>query len=231
MEGSDLYMSISYIWAVREKLNKRIEAVIQETRRYMNHNPFLEEKNFLDTITNTLLTILYEKSSETEEHSKRMENYCCFIGRGLQLSSNDMNELSLLALLHDIGKVCINPKILMKPGALTSAEWEEMKCHSECGYQIAQAIPELAKVADLILSHHERWDGNGYPLGLKGEEIPIPCRILAVIDAYDAMINDRVYRKAMTQEDAILEIERNAGTQFDPEIIDVFINMIMDIRP
>jgi HD-GYP domain-containing protein (c-di-GMP phosphodiesterase class II) len=231
MEGSDLYMSISYIWAVREKLNKSIEAVIQETRRYMNHNPFLEEKNFLDTITNTLLTILYEKSSETEEHSKRMENYCCSIGRELQLSSNDMKKLSLLALLHDIGKVCINPKILMKPGALTLAEWEEMKCHSECGYQIAQAIPELAIVADLILSHHERWDGNGYPLGLKGEEIPLPCRILAVIDAYDAMINDRVYRKAMTQEEAILEIERNAGAQFDPEIIDVFINLIMDIRP
>lgn len=227
MEGSDLNMSISYSWAVREKLNKSIEAVIHETWRYMYHNPFLEEKYIIDSITNTLLTILYEKSSETEEHSKRMQNYCCSIGRELQLSPKDMNELSLLALLHDIGKVCINPNILKKPGALTLAEWEEMKCHSECGYQIAQAIPELASIADLILSHHERWDGNGYPHGLKGEEIPLPCRILAVIDAYDAMINDRVYRKAMTEEEAILEIVRNAGTQFDPEIIDVFIITIM----
>ncbi len=189
---------------------------------------FLDSKSYRDAITNTLLSMLYKKSSETEEHSKRMENYCYSIGKKLQLSSKEMNELSLLALLHDIGKVCINPNILQKPGSLTSVEWEEMKLHTELGCRIVQAIPGLAKVADLILSHHERWDGNGYPRGLKGEEIPLQCRILAVADAFDAMTNDRVYRKALNREEAILEIERNAGTQFDPEITSLFIKIIMD---
>lgn len=140
-----------------------------------------------------------------------------------------MDELSLLALLHDIGKVSINPNILQKqPGALTSAEWDEMKRHPEIGYRIAQATPELAIVSDLILSHHERWDGKGYPRGLKEEEIPLPCRILAIADAFDAMTNDRVYRKAMSREEALLEIERNAGAQFDPVITNLFIKNIVD---
>ncbi len=188
----------------------------------------LDSNSYQIDITNTLLSMLYEKSSETGEHSKRMENYCYSIGKELQLSSKEMNELSLLTLLHDIGKLCINPNILQKPGSLTSVEWEEMKLHTELGCRIVQTIPGLARVADLILSHHEHWDGNGYPRGLKGEEIPLQCRILAVADAFDAMTNDRVYRKAMNREEAILEIERNAGTQFDPEITSLFIKIIMD---
>lgn len=221
-------MSISFDLAVKEKLNKSIQEVIQETWEYIYHHKFMDEKSLQNAITNTLLSILYERSSETEEHSRRIENYCNSIGRKLQLSSKEMNELSLLTLLHDIGKVCINPNILKKPGPLTSTEWEEMKYHTESGCRITQVIPELSKVADLILSHHEHWDGNGYPRGLKGEEIPLPCRILAVIDAFDAMTNDRVYRKAMIREEAILEIERNSGTQFDPEITSLFIKTIMD---
>lgn len=188
----------------------------------------MDSNSYQIAITNTLLSMLYEKSSETEKHSKRMENYCYSIGEKLQLSSKEMNELSLLALLHDIGKLCINPNILQKPGSLTPVEWEEMKLHTELGCRIVQAIPGLERVADLILSHHEHWDGNGYPSGLKGEEIPLQCRILAVADAFDAMTNDRVYRKAMNREEAILEIERNAGTQFDPEITSLFIKIIMD---
>jgi len=103
-----------------------------------------------------------------------------------------------------------------------------MKRHPEIGYRIAQATPELAIVSDYILSHHERWDGNGYPRRLKGEEIPLLCRILAVTDAFDAMTNDRAYRKAMSRKEALLEIERNSGSQFDPTITSLFINTIMD---
>ncbi len=179
------------------------------------------------SIINTLLAILYEKSMETEEHSKRLETYCHSIGRKLRLSSKEMDELSLFALLHDIGKVEINPDILKKPSSLTAEEWAEMKRHPEIGYRIAQTIPELATVSDYILSHHERWDGKGYPRGLKGEEIPLPCRILAVTDAFDAMTNDRVYREAMSREEAILELEENAATQFDPAITNLFVEIIV----
>ena len=192
----------------------------------MYHQKLLDGKSYRNTIINTLLTTLYEKSFETEEHSKRMEQYCLAIGRELQLSTRDINELSLLALLHDIGKVTVNPSILQKPSKLTLAEWDEMKRHSEIGYRIAQATPELTVVSDLILAHHERWDGKGYPRGIKGEEIPLACRILAVADAFDAMTNDRVYRNAISIEEAIKELERNAGSQFDPEIVKVLLEYL-----
>ncbi len=187
-------------------------------------------KNCCSTTIDTLLAILYKKSRETVEHSKRLGEYCYAIGQRLGLSSKEMEEISLLALLHDIGKVGIHVNILHKPGALTSGEWEEMKKHPGIGCRIARSIPELSVISDLILSHHERWDGKGYPRGLKGEEIPLSCRILAVADSFDAMTNDRVYRKAMEKEKAIQEIESNAGTQFDPRIAEIFVKIMTDIE-
>lgn len=223
VDEGGLHMSISFGCAIKETLDESIQAVMREAEEYMYHQKLLDGKSYRNSIINTLLATLYEKSNETEEHSKRMEKYCHSIGRKLQFSSKELDEISLLAILHDIGKVSINPSILQKPGSLTPAEWDEMKRHTEVGYRIAQATPELANVADFILSHHERWDGNGYPRGLKGEEIPLPCRILAVTDAFDAMTNDRVYRRAMSREKAILELERNSSAQFDPEIVSLFI--------
>ncbi|MGC4018689.1 MAG: HD domain-containing phosphohydrolase [Muricomes sp.] len=129
--------------------------------------------------------------------------------------------------MHDIGKVGINPNILQKCGPLTNEEWAEMKRHPEIGYRIAQETPELAVVADLILAHHERWDGQGYPRRLKGEEIPLACRILGVVDAFDAMTNDRCYRQAMSVEEAILEIKRKSGSQFEPQVAQLLIEIIL----
>lgn len=228
VDGSGLLLSLSLGCAVKDIMEDSIWNVMRQAEEHMYHQKLLDGKSYRNAIINTLLATLYEKSNETEEHSKRMEDYCHSIGRKLQLSTKEMDELSLLALLHDIGKVSINPNILQKPGALTTAEWDEMKRHPEIGYRIAQATPELAIVSDLILSHHERWDGKGYPRGLKEEEIPLPCRILAIADAFDAMTNDRVYRKAMSREEALLEIERNAGAQFDPVIANLFIKNIVD---
>jgi diguanylate cyclase (GGDEF)-like protein/PAS domain S-box-containing protein len=226
LDGNTLHLSLSLGCAAKETMEKDIRTAMQEAEEYMYHQKLLDGKSYRNAIINTLLATLYEKSIETEEHAKRLETFCHAIGQKLQLSSKEMDELSLLAILHDIGKVGISQNILQKPARLTPAEWEEMKRHPEIGYRIAQTTPELAIVADYILSHHERWDGKGYPRGLKGEEIPLLCRILAVTDAYDAMTKDRVYRNAMSKAEAILELEQNAGTQFDPAIVSLFIETV-----
>ena len=226
INGIDLRLSISLGCASKNNTNEDIQAVISKAEEYMYRHKLLDCKSYRNSIINTLLVSLYEKSNETEEHSKRLEKHCHLIAQKLQLSSKDMDELSLLALLHDLGKVSVEHNILGKQGTLTTKEWDEIRRHPEIGYRIAHATPELAIVADLILSHHERWDGKGYPRGLKGEEIPLACRILAVADAYDAMTNDRAYRSAISSEDAIYELERNAGTQFDPTIIKIFVQLL-----
>ncbi len=223
---SGLFLSLSLGCASKESMKSDIQSVMREAEEYMYHQKLLDSQSYRNSIINTLLATLYEKSNETEEHSKRLEKYCHCIGRALKLSSKEMDELSLLSLLHDIGKVSIDPAVLQKTGPLTAAEWEEMKHHPEIGYRIAQATPELATVSHFILSHHERWDGNGYPQGLRQDEIPLICRILAPVDAFDAMTNDRVYRKAMSTQEALLELERNSGIQFDPNITGILIKAI-----
>jgi len=146
----------------------------------------------------------------------------------MELSENELNSLELLAALHDIGKVTIDEKILNKPGKLTPEEWIEIKKHPDAGYRIAMASPKLMPIADLILCHHERWDGTGYPQGLKGEEIPLLSRMISVIDAYDVMTEYRSYRRPISKTAALEEIKRCAGTQFDPQIAQTFIELMME---
>jgi len=224
-EGA-LHLSVSLGCAVKTVPEEALQRALQQAEESMYHQKLLEGKSYKNSIINTLLATLYEKSMETEEHAERLKDTCRAIGSQLKFSEEDMSELSLLAILHDIGKVGIHQSILQKSGPLTPGEWEEMKRHPEIGYRIAQNTPELLVVAEYILSHHERWDGKGYPRGLGGENIPILCRILAVADAYDAMTNDRIYRKALKVEDALQELNRNAGTQFDPYIVDLFVKTV-----
>lgn len=136
-----------------------------------------------------------------------------------------MTDLKLLARFHDIGKVGVPDRVLFKPGPLTPAEKKIIQRHCEIGYRIAVSSPDLAAIADFILKHHEWWNGQGYPLKLKGEEIPLACRILAVVDAFDAMTSDRPYRKALTKEQALAELVHCAGTQFDPCLVEIFVRM------
>lgn len=193
------------------------------------------EKLYLGTsarnkIVNALLAALSERDHLTEGHGRHLQHLCRTLGEKMGLSRQQLANLALLAQVHDIGKVSIPDRILFKRGPLTEEEWEIMRQHPEKGYRIALASPDLAGIADLILKHHEKWDGTGYPLGLKGEEIPIECRILAIADAFDAMTSDRPYRKAKTVEEALEEIRRCAGTQFDPELVKVFLQVILTIR-
>ena len=137
-----------------------------------------------------------------------------------------MDELTIVAKLHDIGKIGISEEILLKTGNLTDEEFEIVKTHTEKGYRIIKASNQLDNVAKGVLTHHERWDGEGYPLKLKGESIPLISRIVSIADAYDAMTNNNVYKKTLKKEDAIKELRRCAGKQFDPEIVKVFVEYL-----
>jgi HD-GYP domain-containing protein (c-di-GMP phosphodiesterase class II) len=145
----------------------------------------------------------------------------------LGLNNKDIEELRTLGLLHDIGKIALDNEILDKPGRLNDAERREVRRHVETGYRIMSSLNEFAPLANNILTHHERWDGQGYPQGLKGESIPLAARILTVAEAYDVLTTDKPYRQALGKEAALEEIRKNAGTQFDPDIARIFIDKVM----
>ena len=177
----------------------------------MYQRKLLEHNTTHSSIIHSIQATMRERSNHTKEHSDRMIKLSIDLGAALGLSDEQLLELDLLSRLHDIGKICIDESILSKPGKLTEEEWAKVRQHPQVGYKIAQASTELARISEYILSHHERWDGNGYPKGLSGTKIPLLSRIIAIIDAYDAMTQDRSYRKAMPKEYAIDEIIGNAG--------------------
>jgi diguanylate cyclase (GGDEF)-like protein/PAS domain S-box-containing protein len=186
------------------------------------------EKSARNLLLKNMLKTLGAKSFETKEHAERMERLSVKLGEKIGLSREKLNHLSLLASLHDIGKINIDEEILKKPSALTSVEWETIKKHPEKGFAIAHAIEEFVPVAESIRSHHERWDGTGYPQGLEGVEIPFLARIISIVDAYDVMINGRSYKKAISQKEAIQELIGCSGSQFDPELVEAFVGIISD---
>lgn len=148
------------------------------------------------------------------------------IAEEMYLNSAEINMISYCGLVHDIGKVIISEHILNKPGRLDSDEWIKMKTHCEKGYKILSSTSKFSELAESILYHHERWDGKGYPQGIQGKAIPLPARIIAIADAYDAMTDDRPYKEIISKEKAIEEVHNNAGAQFDPEIAKVFIEHV-----
>jgi HD-GYP domain-containing protein (c-di-GMP phosphodiesterase class II) len=194
----------------------------------MYQNKLSENKSIKNKIVQGLISTLEVKSNETKEHTVRMTKLSLNFGKYLNLSNSEINRLSLLSNLHDIGKITVDDKILKKSEKLTEEEWEAMKKHSEAGYNIANSSEEFALVAEEIYSHHERWDGNGYPRGLKGKEIPFLARIIFLIDTYDVITSGRPYKKEMSRSEALKELENCAGSQFDPELAADFINFIKE---
>lgn len=219
-------ISISLGASTTDNINKDIHQTFKEAEDKVYRQKLLQEKSIRSSIMNSLKVGLETKSVETEEHTERLVKNALKIGKKLRLTMAELDELILVAKLHDIGKIGISEEILLKPDKLTIEEYEIMKSHTEKGFRIVQASSELIHVARGVLTHHERWDGNGYPLGLKGQEIPLLSRIVSVVDSYDAMTNDRIYKKAISKKDAINELQKNSGTQFDPDIVKVFIDIL-----
>ncbi len=180
------------------------------------------ERLFLGTIR-TLVATIEAKDHYTRGHTERVTAYATELGRHLDLSARDRADVRLASLLHDVGKIGIPESILTKPGRLTEPEFEVMKRHPVIGAEIAGNIDNIERVRGIVLAHHERWDGTGYPGGLTGEEIPLGARILAVADAYDAMTSSRTYRRNFSREEIVLEFQRCAGSQFDRGIVEVFL--------
>jgi len=227
VDGGSIYPSIALGYATKNIETETMDGIFMVAEESMSRHKLLESKSVHNSIISSIKAIMFEKSQETEEHAERMVELSRSIGLAMSLTEDQLNELELLSTLHDIGKMGMDAKILSKSGELTEEECSEMRKHPEVGFRIAQATSELRPIAEYILCHHERWDGTGYPQGIIGEQIPLLSRIVAIVDSFDAMTNDRAYRSAMTKGEAIEEIKRNSGTQFDPEIARVFVEKVL----
>ncbi len=219
-------VSIALGWAVKTQAEEDVWQILKEAGDRMYSDKFLHDQNYKETVINVLQSALWEECMETKEHGERLKVTCREIGERTGLSSQQQSELELLAMLHDIGKVAVDRGILAKPGPLSDKERQRMRRHVETGYRLARAVPEWSSIAEYILSHHERWDGRGYPRGLKGEEIPLLSRILAVAHIYDALITKRSYRRQVSRKRALAILKRKAGKQLDPEVIDIFCRLV-----
>jgi response regulator RpfG family c-di-GMP phosphodiesterase len=211
----------------RKRYQKKLERKVRDRTAELR-SAF---KDIAQTYQNTLLALvaaLDAREHETSDHSQRVVKYTTAIAERLSLQGPELEELGRGALLHDIGKIGVPDAVLLKPGKLTPAEWGEMRKHPDIGHQMIQSIPFLATPATIVLSHQERFDGGGYPRRLRREEIHIGARIFAVADTLDAMTSDRPYRKATSFENAMAEVQRCSGSQFDPEVVRAFVDIGVD---
>lgn len=216
-----LPLSVSQGYALSETVTP-LKALFERADTVMNRKKLTHRHSTRSSLVQTMMKALESRDYITEGHADRLQDLVTALAKGLSLCASTITELRLLAQFHDIGKIGVPDRILFKPDKLTPDEMKEMRLHSEIGARIAEASPDLAPIADWILRHHEWWNGAGYPLGLRGEEIPIECRILSIADAYDAMTNNRPYRRAMSHEAAVKELWRSAGEQFDPHLVPLF---------
>ncbi len=178
------------------------------------------------TGVDALMAALVARDGYTGDHAQAVVHHSVAVARRMGLNEEEVAEVEQAALLHDVGKIGIPDAILNKPQALNDAEWEIMRMHTAIGEEIVASTKGLAHLSPAIRAEHERWDGEGYPDGLKGEEIPLASRIILVCDAFHAMTSDRPYRKALSVEAALGELEKNAGTQFCPRTIEAFVRMV-----
>lgn len=208
---------------ILEALSNQIAIAIE------NANLYEELKETFYGIIETLAETIEKRDPYTGGHTKRVMDYTLMISKRLGLSKKEIEDLKLSAMLHDIGKIGIRDDVLMKKGKLLPEEAIQMNMHPKYGSEILSHIKQLRDIIPKMRGHHERFDGSGYPDGLRGEEIPLGARIIAVADAFDAMTTDRPYRKALSRDDAIEQLRKNAGTQFDPRVVEAFIKALEEV--
>lgn len=227
MQTDSLEVSIALGFDTKESYDQDLLNILKNAEDYMYKNKVIESNSMRGGVINTISKTLLEKNPKVDSHSKRVSQLCQQIGRALSLPEMEIQKLKVSGLLHDIGKIAIDESILDKSGPLTEQEWIKMKRHPEIAFRILSSSPEMAEISQLILSHHEKYDGTGYPKGLKQDAIPLLSRIISVADSYDAMVNERAYKKVLSKDMAIVELIKNRGSQFDPYVVDLFIENVL----
>lgn len=221
----NIVISISAGCQVRTDVSQSIRDTLIKAENHMLRKKIVESQSMRNQTVNIIMQTLNEKNEREKRHSVEVAKWAKEIGVAMGLSVQKVKEIELAGLLHDIGKIAIKEDILNKPGKLTEEEYDEIKRHPESGYHILKSVDEYSSLAQCVLEHHERFDGKGYPKGIKGSQISLIARIIAVADAFEAMIAQRPYRKSLTEEMAIEEIKKNSNTQFDPEVVTAFLKI------
>ncbi|MBK5261901.1 MAG: transporter substrate-binding domain-containing protein [Peptostreptococcaceae bacterium] len=218
-------INISISFGIKTKVdeNENILDIMKSSEDDMYRHKLYESSSMRSKTIDLIMNTLYEKNHREMLHSKRVSKICENIATKMNMNIEVINQVRIAGLVHDIGKIGIDERILNSRQKLGDAEWEEIKKHSEIGYRILSSVNEFSEIAEFVLQHQEKWDGTGYPKGLKGEQISIEARIIAVADAYDAMTSERSYGKILSDEEASKEIIRCSGKQFDPEIAKAFL--------
>jgi len=226
----DMPLSISLGVSTKRSPTEDIEKILKEAEDKMYKNKISEGEETHEALINSFKKKLRKRDLRNEKLVNKIQDYAVTIGERLNLSKLKLEELRLLMNLHNIGKLALADEILSKPGSLSKEEWKIVKKLPEVGYRIAESSEQLKPIAEAILSHHEWYNGKGYPRGIKGDDIPILSRISFLVNSFEAMTRDRPYRKRMTYDEAIGEIKKYSGVQFDPKVVNIFLDLIKESK-